>query len=76
MKFVLGYFNEFQVSTTSENNGAEVIFVQDVAGMFCLDTTPEVGKEKKRGPKFTRVRKMDRLLLPLCFENFFSSSGI
>ena len=60
MKFVLECFNEFQVRTTSENNGAEVIFVQDVAGMFCLDTTPEVGKEKKRGPKFTRVRQMNR----------------
>ena len=55
-----GNFNDFQVTlkeTISVNDSIpEVIFFQDESGMFCLDTTPEVGtKEKQRGPRFTRV---------------------
>ncbi|XP_046636742.1 zinc finger CCHC domain-containing protein 8 homolog [Daphnia pulicaria] len=39
----------------SENeNGPEVIFIQDISGMFCLDTTPEVRTKKPLGPRFTR----------------------
>jgi hypothetical protein len=52
-------FSLFQVSLgkiiSTNENGPEVIFFRDESGMFCLDTTPEVGKEKPRGPRFTRV---------------------
>ncbi|EFX88348.1 hypothetical protein DAPPUDRAFT_234592 [Daphnia pulex] len=45
----------FASKPISENeNGPEVIFVQDVSGMFCLDTTPEVGTKKPLGPRFIR----------------------
>lgn len=33
----------------------ESLVMKDVSGLFCLDTTPEVAKDKPLGPRFRRV---------------------
>lgn len=33
----------------------KVTFEKDLSGLFCLDTTPEVAKQKPLGPRFHRV---------------------
>lgn len=33
----------------------EVIFSKDASDLFCLDTTPEIAKERPLGPRFRRV---------------------
>lgn len=39
----------------SNEDEPSVVFSEDPTGLFCLDTNPEVSKEKPLGPRFRRV---------------------
>ena len=42
-------------STQDSQEEPEVVFTKDESGLFCLDTTPQIEKEKALGPRFRRV---------------------
>lgn len=42
--------------TLLKENVSNDLIMEDVSGLFCLDTTPEVTKDKQLGPRFRRVK--------------------
>lgn len=47
-------------TSITENVSSDLI-MEDVSGLFCLDTTPEVAKDKPMGPRFRRVKEFSTL---------------